>query len=580
MSPTKIRRFVSNVLFQVKIKRILERHLYLLLLFPPFIIFPSLMGPGILMSFDFPYWDTGNYAINRLWMWSEKGSINGFEFVARFPIIGLFYLLSFVGISSELASKGMVFAGFLLSSFSFYFSFLLFLKNRLNQTNVYLRLAAILGSLFYAYNAWSVDRIHHWYLWIGYSLFPLFFVSTFFSFKNPKDWRYILTSIFLWSIASTTPHMTLYYGIFLVCMFLGFVIYYWNKRRNPIVLLIPMVLIISIYFMVNLYWIYPYILALQTPVLNPGYELTEEDLELKSRNGDFLNAFRAKTNWLTIDFDIPAKNSVLYYLWLLASFAIPIIAFSGSFIKRSMYQFIFIGIALIGILFSMGMKSPLNYYELAISIPTLSNFFWVFREPDKLSFFIAFAYSFLIGIVSYHVLSIITKKKYNEKKRVLITGLFLFLLVGTIFLSSYPSSRSQRDFIKPVLLPTEFDKLNTYFSTVDTDKIFFIPYPQRETQWDKMNSVGSIYQAHSIKPSIESGRYTPVPLNYYNFLANSIVENGSKNIGNLIYPLGTSYLVFHNDTAENKLTYLSSIDLLKKLYLLEDLKNISKIWIL
>lgn len=340
--------------------------------------------------------------------------------------------------------------------------------------------------------------------------------------------------------------------------------------------MIPMILIISFYFMVNIYWIYPYILASQTPVLTPRYELTEEDLELKSRDSDFLNAFRAETNWIKSD-EIPSQNSLFYYLWLPASFVIPIIAFSSLILKRSMYQFIFAGIALIGILLAMGMKSPLNYYELALSTPILSNYFWVFREPDKLSFSIGFAYSFLIGIISYYVLAIITKKKYDEKKKVIIPGLFLFLLIGSIFLSSYPYFKREMDNLKPVLLPAEFDELNTYFSTVDTDKIFFIPYPQRNTQWNSINTVGSIYQIHSTKPSIESGEYISVPKNYYNFLASSIVENRSNNIGNIIYPLGTSYLVFHNDTSENILSYEKNIDLLKRLYFLEDLKNISKI---
>ena len=41
------------------------------------------------------------------------------------------------------------------------------------------------------------------------------------------------------------------------------------------------------------------------------------------------------------------------------------------------------------------------------------------------------------------------------------------------------------DPLKPVELPTEFDKLNAYLSTIDTDKVYFIPYPLEETDWDK-----------------------------------------------------------------------------------------------
>lgn len=145
MSPFKIRRNVSKILFQDKIKGMVERYLFLLLLIPLFFRAYPLIQPGISITGDFPYWDTGNYAANRLWMWVERGSIDGFEFVSRFPIIGLFYLLSFVGVSSELATKAMVLSGFLLSSFSFYFSFLLFFKSRSTDSNMYLRIAAIVA---------------------------------------------------------------------------------------------------------------------------------------------------------------------------------------------------------------------------------------------------------------------------------------------------------------------------------------------------------------------------------------------------------------------------------------------------
>ena len=102
------------------------------------------------------------------------------------------------------------------------FSFLLFLKSKLNDSLTVLRASAVIGSLVYAYNVWPFNRIHHWYLWIGYSLLPLFFISIFLYFKNPRDWKYLLLSIFLWSVASATPHMALFYGIILIALFLGF----------------------------------------------------------------------------------------------------------------------------------------------------------------------------------------------------------------------------------------------------------------------------------------------------------------------------------------------------------------------
>ena len=267
MPQTKFRRLLSSIFFQSKLEKILSSCLFLLPLIPLLFIIYPLMERGILITGDFPYFDTPDYAADRLWLWIEKGSIDGFEFVSRFPIIGLNYLLGTIGISSALTSKAMVILVFAVSSMSFYFSFLLLFKDRLVNSNLPLRLASVLGSLFYAYNVWSFNRIHHWYLWLGYSLLPLFLISILSSFKNPKSWKLLLSSTFLWTIASSTPHMTIFYGIILVTAFLIFIFNSMlKKNKMTIRVIIPLLLIVSSYMVVNLYWIYPYVQSSQAGV--------------------------------------------------------------------------------------------------------------------------------------------------------------------------------------------------------------------------------------------------------------------------------------------------------------------------
>jgi hypothetical protein len=580
MSPMKLTNFASSFVFNDKIEKLIVRYLYILLLIPIFFYSYPIIESGIIVAGDFPFLDTPHYAKDKLWLWVDKGSRDGFEFLSRFFIIGLWHVLSFVNVTSELATKVMVVLGFLLSSFCFYFSFLLFFKNKHTALNINLKLSAIIGSLFYAYNVWSFNRIHHWYLWIGYSILPLFIVSIFFSFKNPKNWKYLLTSALLWSFASLTPHMVIFYGIILIGTFLGFIFNDLYKKKKPKKqLAIPMLSIIFFYLLVNMYWIYPYALSSQIRTPSPPYELTSESLDLLSREGNFLNSFRIMAYWLNTGVEKP-DHQLLFALWLFSSIAIPIVAFSALFLKKSIkYPLIFSSTALIGILLTMGTESPFDYYKLALAIPILSKYVWVFREPEKWSFIIAFSYSFLIGIVAFKVLCFIAGKKYSNNKKLLIAGVFLFLLIGSIFLSSYPFYRARMEPLKPVILPPEFDKLNAYFSTINTDKVYFIPYPFEDTEWDRNGGVQNIYNAHSIKPSIDSSEFYPFPSNYYNYLVSTIMENRSKNISNLVNPLGTSYVIFHNDTW-NKLrdSYDSNkIDFLKKLYFLNDLKNVNNI---
>jgi hypothetical protein len=584
MPPSKIKDAVSLNHLQKSLSNLLVRHLYILLLVPlSFIIFPLLQS-GISITSDFPYLDTSHFAINRLWLWVEKGSIDGFEFLSRLPIIVFWYMLGQFGINSEISTKLMVLLGFALSSFSFYFSFVFLFKSKFTNANLQLKLSAILGSLFYAYNVWSVNRVHHWYIWIAYSVLPLFFVSVIFSFKNPKNWKYILTSIFLWSFASSTPHMAVFYGLVFVTITIGFILNYLIKnktsKRSVIHLVRPVLSIIIFYSLVNMYWIYPYIMASQTQMLAPNYELTDESLDLLSKESNFLNTFRVMSYWLNSDVEKFSDNSLLFSLWILASFVIPVVAFSALLLRKSIkYPLIFSSAALIVIFLAMGTQAPFNYFGIAVATPILTKFVWLFRDPDKWSFLIAFAYSFLIGIVSYKILIVTINTNNNYKKKIMITGSFLFLLVGSIFLSSYPFYKSLMNELKPVLLPAEFDKLNAYLSTINTDKVFIIPYPLEETDWKTIGSVGDIYQMYSIKPSIEGTEYNLLVNNYYNYLKNLIVKDRIKNIDNLIYPFGTSYLIFHNDTWSKMLrTYNpENLALLKKLFSLNDLKNIENL---
>ena len=106
--------------------------------------------------------------------------------------------------------------------------------------------------------------------------------------------------------------------------------------------------------------------------------------------------------------------------------------------------------------------------------------------------------------------------------------------MGSILLTSYPFYQVRTEPLKPIVLPPELDQLNGYLSKVDTDKVYFVPYPLYETNWKPNSRVGDIYQTHSIKPSIESTEYNIFSSNYYNYIVDHLLENRSKKIGNVI----------------------------------------------
>lgn len=573
------------------VRTIIIKYTFVFLFLPVlFIAYPLFgFGPGVSMGGDFPFADTGGYAVDKLWLWVEKGSYANFEVVSRFPIIALWYIFNFISIDSAAISRIMIVFGFLASSFSFYFGFIFFFKNKLKtrfennggylfKEDIRLRVAAVLGGFFFAYNVWSFHRIGHWYLWIGYAALPIFFCSIFYAFKYPKNWKYIISSVLLWSLASTTPHMTIFYGFVFIFTFVLFLLNGLFKNQNKkrmLILLLPLFSTILIYMPLNLYWIYPYVLALDTRVVSPDYLLVIEGLETLSRDSNFLNTFRIVANWVTGQ---PSEDLPYYPFWFPATFIVPAFAFSTTlFVKRSLWKYTltFSLMAILGIVLAMGMKSPLNYYHLLLVTPFLENYVWIFRDPDKWSFLIAFSYSFLIGIGSYRIFEIIghfTRKSVS--KNIMMVSFFLFLLVGSVCVSSFPAyADTIQNELKPIRFPQEFDQLNEYLSNIKTDKVFFMPYPSVETSWHKSGRVGGIYQIHSKIPSIESAG--PTSRNYYNFFVDSIIENRSKNIGSLIYPLGTSHIIFHNDTWSVRDGSIDKVnlELLKRLNKLEGYEN-------
>ncbi|MBV9175755.1 MAG: hypothetical protein JO297_01810 [Nitrososphaeraceae archaeon] len=561
----KVTLVATSGVFQKSLKQIL---LYILLLLPlSFIAYPLLLKPGSIMSGDFPYTDTYSNAFKTIkWTWIQGGIFSAFEILARYPMIGLFHILSLLNISSDIITKLMIILGFFTASISFYFTSILFLKDKIKIIDTKLNAAAVLGSLFYAYNIWSFGRFPQWYLWIAYAIFPLFFISVFYSLKKDHGvWKYIVAAVLTWTIASSAAQMIVFFGLTFIAMTSLFILVNFNKKRTLIRLGKPVLLIVSLYLLINTYWIYPYILSSRIKDVAPARVQTEEVIKMLSRNSNFLNVFRLTEQWFsrTVN-DQPSQASVLFPLWLGASFLIPVLAFSSLLKKNRRYVLYFSLIAVIGIFLTVGTESTIKFWTIFVFyVPFISKFNYLFREPDKWAFLIAFAYSFLISITSFEILKFSEKVKHTY----ILLGGFLVLALGSILLSSYPIyNDSLNKAYGPTVIPDDFKDLNKYLSnTRDIYKFFLMPYAGGQSNaWSKGHLIGDIvYQLSLVKPSIMP------PTWYYTLITNSITLNKTNNINNLIYPLGTSYLIYHNDTLNP-----DNRNLLKKLYLLKGIKNI------
>jgi hypothetical protein len=561
-----------------KIMKLFSIHPYITLLIPIFFVaYPLLLVPGIpIGNGDLPYLETSLYGFKTIWMWVEYGSYHNLEALPRFPIVGLFLILQLLGVTPDLISKLLIISGFFTASFSFYYSCILFFKSKIDVQNIKFKIAAILGSLFYAYNVWSFHRIGHWYFWIGYGLLPIFFMSVIYALRNPKKLHYVLACILLWTLASSNPHMVIFYALIFVSFSIIFLIKSFRKRNEFLKLLIPIFLIISVYPLINLYWIYPYVSSSTSERFLRSTVVTQDSTDDLSRESNFVNVFRlieGTFNMGTIKV-VPPENSLLYPFWIFAAFVPPIVAltsllFGRNLILRKSILFFFLAVV-IGILFTIGSNAPFNLYSILLfNIPLLSHLQVLFREPDKWGFLIGFGYSFLITISSIIILNKFQEIRYNRK----ISISFIAFMLVSITIYFYPAySDSLNNLYHPVILPDDFGMLsnNSLVSFTNASKVFFMPYSTEPTIWGGDKGTLDIYPISSPLPNIAPSDYNTLE-RYHKYLVSSIIKNKTNSINNALSPLA-DYLLYHNDTfmADNK-------DLLTKLAILDRLEHIGDI---
>ena len=565
---------IKKILTHEELYQRAEKYFFLLLLIPLAFIIHLLLGPGIVMSGDFPVIETSLYSHKFFYTWTDYGSYYGFETLSRYPFLALGHILNIINIGPDIISKSLIVLGFFSAMLSFYFACIQFFRNTITRHIFTLKLGALIGSLFYAFNVWSFHRIGHWYLWLGYAILPIFFISIIYSFKNPKNWKYPVLAVLTWSIASSTPHMVIFYGIFYLVFSIFFLLQNLRKKNRKFTLMRPILLIISLYLVLNLYWIYPYVLYNSNSgdiSIIPSTLVTNERTEYYSQHSDYLTVLRLIQDWWQARMaDVsPPETSLLYPVWLFASFVFPILALSSLILTRNSKKIMLLYmIGIIGILLTLGTNAPLNFYSIFLfdfPLPTILQY--LFRDPDKWGFLIAFAFSFLLSISTFELLKRVNKLRHAK----ILNGCVISLILTAFIVYVYPIYSSTSQELSPVTLPSDFEKLGLHLKTLNSERVFYILQDYVPSEWSKGRDVNFLlYQQSSTKPNL--GKYPISSQNYLNYFTNSLLSNKTNNVNNFIYPLGTSYVIFNNDTS-----YVKHSEILRELSQLQEFENIHNI---
>ena len=279
----------------------------------------------------------------------------------------------------------------------------------------------------------------------------------------------------------------------------------------------------------------------------PSILVTNERTEYYSQHNNYLNVLRLIQDWWQAKMaDVsPPETSLLYPVWLFAGFIFPILALSSLFLKRNSKKILMLSmIGISGILLTLGTNAPFSFYSIFLfDFPLPSILQYLFRDPDKWGFLIGFAFSFLLCITTFELLKKVNKLRHAK----IINGCVISLILAAFIVYVYPIYNTTSQELSPIILPSDFEKLGAQLKTLNTEKVFYILQDNVPSEWSKGGDVNFLlYQQSSIKPSI--GKYPISSQNYINHLIDSIISNKTNNLNNFIYPLGTKYVIFNNDT--------------------------------
>lgn len=350
-----------------------------------------IMKPGAMLSGDltFPI-NTEEYTLPKLFSsWSDIKSYSEIKEIGAQKALFLSPLslvITYSHISMEMASKILLFSGLLIAGGTSFLAAKRFFRKltALKYTNF----AALITSLFYMFNPWSMSRIVHFFHWLAYAFTPLIFLC-FVNLLKTKKGIYILLTSFLLTLIAFSPHF-IFYNLLSLGSYLIMILIFDLKKRDfkGAIHKIRVSLLAFILFLIfSSVWLIPYIfISLQkAKFLAPLYILRQFDI-LEANKGVSL------INIITLNIHFTAKNYLGYFLSLLIFVSIIL----NIILNRKLKMALFFSILAIISLFisSVSIFFPFLYYTI-ISLP----FGWLFREITRIGGLLAFSYSFIFGFL-------------------------------------------------------------------------------------------------------------------------------------------------------------------------------------
>jgi len=384
------------------------------------------------------------------------------------------------------------------------------------------------------------------FLWLCYALSPALVVLYILGLESKRNF-YLIILAFLWSFTSLTPHYLIYIPLLFISFFIFEVITILVKRKNYKKILVyfkKTLILFILYALLSSFWIIPYTLSsLFNKNPSPFRLITVGMVDFYSRNNYFFNLFRGLSGaWLGKPINY-LPSYPLDKIWIILSFAIPILIFTILLFKNKNNKIIlYLSLMVIFLIpLNAGTKGPFgNFYKwLIFQVPIIKEFNWVFRAPHRISGILIMYLSFLLAFMLTNFLSRLTKKG-----RILIS--FIYLIILTFL--SYPTVFG---YFKYIYKPQNFP--NEYYEAKDIidqgNKSVWFP-PLRESgfnlKWmDDIQRINSFYDFSF--PSYSARFDNKYTSSYLYYLYDKFIKEEFHNFEKHLGSINVSDFVFHND---------------------------------
>jgi hypothetical protein len=493
-------------------------------------------------------------------------------FLSVFP----YSALAFVFNSAEALQKALFFLlMFLIALVSFSVFYFQIKKRNAGIFSSYL--GATIGSVIYTINPNMVPNFFHYsYLW-GYMLLPLIFHFTMQLICSKSKKEIFQNGLFLSLIF---PFMAdaraMFFGALLFIFLLIWHIVYQRSKGQLFGYLkkvfFGLLIVIVFSAVISAFWLTTYLTV--KPIAY--WAITSTDTIVSNSPPIF---FAIANIWYPQPFFSPSGLS--QSVWL-AAIVVPVIASLAIIVKPKdrVIQTLSV-LSIVTIFLSKGSSAPFGslYLWLYSTFPNLiglqSLFDMLMKYPSLFIMILCFSFSLLCALMVSSVFSKVQLKLIFSKgalingatgklvpfflkvvsiKRELFAIGLVILILSSVAISSYPLvTGNMNGAVSPIELPTQYKHMNDYLVKQNGNfRTIFFPESSTVNWGNGFTNKPEYYTISTPVLSYGWGTVPSINMGFFgNFVYDSLLNNNTRNIGNIMSLANVKYLVYHNDTADS-----------------------------